>query len=61
MQPIQVTIPSHIEHLSQILAGFLILREQGAQVEFRDVSREGTHPLAGLPVLLMEYRGLRVV
>lgn len=61
MQPIQLTIPSHIEHLSQILAGFLILREQGAHVEFRDVSREGTHPLAGLPVLLMEYRGLRVV
>ena len=61
MHPIQLTIPSHIEHLSQILAGFLMLREQGASVEFRDVSREESHPLAALPVVLMEYRGLRVV
>lgn len=61
MHPIQLTIPSHIEHLSQILAGFLMLREQGRQVEFRDVSRQADHRFAGLPVLLMEYRGLRVV
>ena len=61
METINVTIPSTIEHLSQIIAGFLLLNPQNWQVELENVSRDPGNPFHDLPVLLARYRGQRIV
>lgn len=61
METIKLTIPSTIEHLSQIITGFLILGKQGWNVEMEDVSWDAGNPFHGLPVLLAQYRGQRVI
>ena len=59
MESVQLTIPSTIEHLSQILTGFLMLKEQGLQVRFEMAQPD--HPFWGQPVILGQYRGKQVV
>lgn len=61
METIKLTIPSNIPHISQIITGFLILKEQGADVEIADISRDPANPFYDLPVLLAKYRGKRIV
>ena len=59
--PVRVTIPSKIHHLSQIITGFLILKEQGFPVELEDRSGDKSHPLHGLPVMMAAYRGKQIL
>ena len=61
MEPVRLTIPSDIPHISQILTGFLTLRDQGWPVTLEDRSRDRTHPFHGLPVVLAQYRGKRLL
>ena len=61
METINVTIPSTIEHLSQIIAGFLLLNPQDWRVELENASRDPGNPFHDLPVLLARYRGQRIV
>ena len=57
MNHVKLIIPSRVSHISQIITGFLLLREQGWDVELIDRSKDGNGPFFDLPVALAEYRG----
>ena len=57
MKKVKLTIPSNIEHTAQIITGFLMLREQGWNVEIENRSRDKSVPFHGLPALFAQYRG----
>lgn len=61
MDTITLTIPSTVSHISQIITGFLLLKEQGWDVKIVDRSRDAGNPFYDLPVALAEYRGKRLV
>ena len=61
MEKIKLTIPSTVYHISQIITGFLMLRQQGWDVEIQDCSRDCKNPFFDLPVALAQYRGKRLV
>lgn len=61
METVKVIIPSRIPHNSQIIAGFLILKEQGWNVEILDRSRDASNPFFDLPVVQAEYRGKKLM
>lgn len=61
MEKIKLTIPSNIPHNSQIITGFLLLKEQGWDVEIMDQSADAGNPFYDLPVVLAEYRGKKLV
>lgn len=60
MNKVTVTFCSHIHHLCQIAAGFLLLREQGWQVELVDASRDTASPFYDLHFAFAEYKGVRI-
>ncbi len=61
MDTIQLTIPSSVPHCSQIITGFLRLKEQGQPVEIINLSADASNPFYDLPVVLARYRGCRIV
>ena len=61
MEKIKVTVPSRVPHNSQILTGFLILKEQGWDVEITDRSTDAANPFYDLPVVQAEYRGRKLL
>lgn len=61
MERIKLTIPSNVIHASQVITGFLILKEQGWDLEIIDNSKDAANPFYDLPVVLAEYRGQRIV
>lgn len=60
MEKIKLTIPTGVHHGAQIITGFLMLKEQGWDVEIIDRSRDRNTPFYGLPALLAEYRGKKL-
>lgn len=60
MNKVTLILPSHIHHLCQITAGFLLLRRQGWEVEIRDQSRDAADPYHDMPIAFAEYRGQRI-
>lgn len=60
MEKIKLTIPTNVHHGAQIITGFLMLKEQGWNVEIIDRSRDKCVPFYGLPALLAEYRGKKL-
>ena len=60
MKKIKVTTPTGIHHAAQIITGFLMLKEQGWDVEIVDQSRTPGVPFFGLPAVLVEYRGKKL-
>ena len=58
MNKIKLIIGSEIPHVSQIVTGCLMLKQQGWDVE---ITRDSDGPLAGMPVIQAEYRGMRLV
>lgn len=60
MEIIKLTIPSTVEHCAQIITGFLMLREQGWNIEIEDRSRDTGAPFHDLPAVLAEYRGKKL-
>lgn len=61
METVKLTIPSNIPHISQIITGFLILKEQGKDVQILDRSKDDANPFYDLPVVLAKYRGKQIV
>lgn len=61
MDSVNVTLPSRIHHVCQIVTGFLILKEQGMPVTIQDCSRDRNQPLHDLPVVMAQYQGKRIV
>ena len=61
MDTIQLTIPSRIPHISQIIAGFLDLKAQGWDIQIQDCSGNSKEPFYGLPVVLVRYRGQKLL
>lgn len=60
MKEIRVTIPSGDRHCAQIITGFLMLRQQGWNVEIADRSRDRNAPFRDLPAVQAEYRGKKL-
>lgn len=58
MKQVKLIIPSASYHIGQIITGFLMLRDQGWNVEIADRSKDRDDPFFGLPVALAEYRGM---
>lgn len=61
MEKVKVIIPSNVLHNSQIVTGFLMLREHGWDVEILDHTKDTASPFHDLPVVLAEYRGKKIV
>ena len=61
MEKIKVIIPSHIHHNAQIVTGFLMLAEQGWDVELEDRTGQPDNVFENMPVVLAEYRGKKLV
>lgn len=61
MEKIKVTVPSTVYHCSQIITGFLILRDQGWDVELEDRSRDRGNPFFDLPIVMAKYRGKTLI
>lgn len=61
MEKIKVIIPSHIHHNAQIITGFLMLKEQGWNVELEDRTGKPGNAFEDLPVVLAEYKGKKLV
>lgn len=61
MKKVKVIVPSKISHNSQIITGFLILKEQGWDVQIVDRSRDESNPFYDLPVVQAEYRGKKLL
>lgn len=57
MEKIKLIVPSTIYHCSQIITGFLTLRDQGWDVELEDRSKDVENPFFDLPIVLAQYRG----
>lgn len=61
METVKITIPSNIIHNCQIVTGFLLLKEQGWNVEIVDRSRDAQNPFFDLPVIQAEYCGKKIM
>lgn len=61
MDKITVTIPSRIEHNAQTVAGFLLLKKKGYDVQIINQSGNPDTPFYDCPVVLAEYRGMRIL
>lgn len=57
MEKIKVIIPTHIHHCAQLITGFLMLREQGWDIELVNRADDRHFTYHGLPCLFAEYRG----
>lgn len=51
MNKVILTIPTNVHHVAQIVTGFLMLREQGMDVEIINDTRNGDNPMNGYPVI----------
>ena len=60
MEKIRLIIPTRVEHCAQIITGFLMLKEQGWEVEVIDNSRKPNTPYRDLPAVQAEYRGKKL-
>ena len=58
MEKVKLIIGSKIPHVSQIVTGFLMLKQQGLDLEIQ-TDYDGI--LSRMPVIQAEYRGLRLV
>lgn len=61
MDTIKVIIPSKAEHNAQTIAGFIMLKEKGYNVEIVDDSRNTKNPFYNMPVVQVEYLGKKVI
>ena len=60
MEKIRLIIPSRVEHCAQIITGFLMLKEQGWDVELVNNFRDESALFYGLPAVTAEYRGKKL-
>lgn len=60
MKKIKLIIGSRVPHISQIVTGFLMLKEQGYELEFAECTDSGSE-LAGMPAIRAEYQGQKLL
>ena len=60
MEKVTVYIETQVPHASQIITGFLRLKEQGWPVELVDCRDSGS-PYCGMPMMRAEYRGMKLI
>lgn len=60
MKKIKLTIGSQVPHISQIITGFLMLKDLGYEVSFEYVPNDGS-TLANMPAIRAEYRGQKLL
>ena len=61
MEKIKVWVPTRCEHSQQITTGFLMLKENGWDVEVIDISGSKNNVFFGLPVIQAEYKGKKII
>lgn len=60
MEKVRLLISSRVEHCAQLITGFLMLKEQGWDVEIVDRTRQPDAPFRDLPAVQAEYRGKKL-
>lgn len=60
MKKIKLMIGSQVPHISQIITGFLMLKDLGYEVSFEYVPNDGS-TLATMPAIRAEYRGQKLL
>lgn len=60
MEKIKLIIGSRVPHISQIVTGFLMLKDRGYAVSFEYVPNDGS-TLAAMPAIRAEYRGRKLI
>ena len=60
MKKIKLMIGSQVPHISQIITGFLMLKDLGYEVSFEYVPNDGS-TLANMPAIRAEYRGQKLL
>lgn len=61
MKKIELIIPTNVPHVSQIITGFLKLRELGWEITITNRSKDPENPFYGLPVVIALYAGGTIV
>lgn len=60
MKKVKLIIGSQVPHISQIITGFLMLKDQGYEVSFEYIPDDGS-VLATMPAIRAEYRGQKLI
>lgn len=60
MEKVKLYIEAQVPHTSQIITGFLLLKEQGWDVELVDRRSSGS-VYCGIPLMRAEYRGRKLI
>lgn len=61
MRKVKLWVESQVSHVGQIITGFLMLKDQGWDVEIIDNSKVQPGFYHGVPMIRAEYRGKRIV
>lgn len=61
MEKVKLYIESDVPHAGQIITGFLLLKEQGVDVELVDLRDNGASWYRGFPMIRAEYRGQKLL
>lgn len=61
MEKVTLWVESQVSHMGQIITGFLMLKEQGWDVEIRNNVHGPKNFYHGMPMIRAEYRGKRII
>ena len=61
MNKAKVYVESKVSHVGQIITGFLMLKQQGWDVEIKNCVKGPESFFHGMPMIRAEYRGKRIV
>ena len=61
MEKVTLYVESDVSHMGQIITGFLMLKEQGWDVEIKNHVKGPKSFYHGMPMIRAEYRGKRIV
>ena len=57
----KVFIPSKSHHNAQVITGFLMLKENGLDIEIIDDSHNQDNPFFNMPIIYAQYRGKKII
>ena len=61
MEKVTLWVESQVSHVGQIITGFLMLKQQGWNVEIKNCVKGPESFFHGMPMIRAEYRGKRIV
>ena len=61
MEKVTLWVESQVSHMGQIITGFLMLKEQGWDVEIKNHVNGPRSFFHGMPMIRAEYRGQRII